>query len=112
MTSRIARWNLPAVALANPASPSPAVSTSYPSAVSKSETVSTSPGSSSTNSMRKLILKLRRRGGNAHHELSSFHRLAMYANRAAVRLHDLFHQIQPEACAVHLILHSSAAAEE
>ena len=46
-------------ARASPTGPSPAVSTSYPSPAKRSDTVSATEGSSSTNKMRELIHPLR-----------------------------------------------------
>src|SRR5436309_2534079 len=62
--------------------------------------------------MRELILKLRRRGGNAQDELRSSGWSALDANGAAVRLHNLFHQVEPQTRSVYLVLYRAAAAKE
>src|SRR5260370_38773711 len=103
MTSRIIRSNLLPDAFASPVSPSAALSTSYPAAARRSETVRTSPGSSSTNRMRELILVLQGRGWDRHHKLGSFRRLAFDADGSTVRLYDLFLEVQAEPGPVYLV---------
>src|SRR5262249_35825343 len=79
---------------------------------SRSDTVNTRPGSSSISRMRELILQLRRRGGDADDEFGSLHRFASHADRTTMGFHDLLDQIEPEARAVHLVLHRAAAPEK
>src|SRR5688572_16322263 len=62
--------------------------------------------------MRELMLYLRRRSGNPNDELGPVHRFTFHTDTAAVRLYDFFHQVQFQSCAVHLIPHRPAAAEE
>src|SRR5579872_2635422 len=65
--------------------------------------VSSRPGSSSTNSKRELMLKLRRCGGDANDELGALHRLAFHFDGASMRLYDFLHQVQSEPRTVHLV---------
>src|SRR5262249_29425838 len=83
-----------------------------PSAVRRSVTVMTSPGSSSIKSMRELILHLGRGGGNPDHEFRTLHGFAADRDRAAVGLPDALDQIEAETGAADLVLDCAAAAEE
>src|SRR5579862_8335706 len=62
--------------------------------------------------MRELILILRGRHRDAHHELGALPRLAVDLDGAAVRLYDIFDQAQAQTGSMDLIEHGALAAEE
>src|SRR5216110_3180930 len=112
MMSSMITSNGSLVALASPLGPSVAVATAYPSASSRSESVSTRPGSSSINRIREFINFFSGRSGDPQHELGLLSGFAVHGHSASVRLHDPFDQAQAQARAMDLIGHRRLASIE
>src|SRR5579871_5028133 len=93
ITSRITRSRLRFRPCFKPLGPSIAVSTRYPSAARRSDTVRLNPGSSSTKRMFEFNLLLRGTRWNPHDETAADALFALDADRAAVGFHDLLYQI-------------------
>src|SRR5215469_11798406 len=101
-----------ASALVRAESPSMAQSTFQPSEASRSEMVTTRPGSSSTKRIDELMGQPFRRCGNAQDEFAAAEWLAFDIDRATVRFDDSLSEAQAESGAVDLRGQGATAAEE
>jgi len=60
----------------------------------------------------ELTLVARRRRRNPDHEFRTFHRLASYRDRSAMRLDNPLHQVQAKASTVDLVLNGALPAKK
>src|SRR5258708_20699632 len=112
MTSRIINSNPWFPPIFKPVGPATGVSTWYPYADSKADTVRRRPGSSSTKRMRELMLLLRWKGRKFDDEGGSSSRLALHVHGSAVSLHNFLYQVQAETGSVNLIPYRFPASKE
>src|SRR5687768_7279120 len=111
MTSRMTRSNRFSRAFVKPEAPSDAVSTSYPSADSKSVSVKTSPGSSSTSRMREFMFGYGS-CGQPDGKSGSLTLFTRNSDFAIVGVNDAFGQTQSESRAMDLIFNGFLSAIE